>query len=84
MFGIPAVMIAYITTGERPDYRETRQRTMRVWAQEVLQDMQKANWASIFRFSSVSLNDVYKTSGLLFEGPVWYRPDQPEPVALFG
>jgi hypothetical protein len=51
------------------------------WAVEVLTELHKEAWASIFRFCSFLLEDIYDTN--LFEAPVWYRPDSPTPVPLF-
>lgn len=81
MFETEAVMIAYATTGETPAYRETRRRTMCAWTQEVLAEQQMESWASVFRFCSVAYDDLYTAP--LFQDPVWYRPDQPQPVPLF-
>jgi hypothetical protein len=48
---------------------------------EVLAELHKEAWASIFHFHSFLLEDIYETP--IFEAPVWYRPDSPEPVTLF-
>jgi hypothetical protein len=74
-------MIAYATTGQTPEYRETRRRAMCTWAREVLAELGKAGWASVFRFHSLSLEEIY--SAAIFEAPVWYRPDLPSPMPLF-
>jgi hypothetical protein len=81
MFGIDAVTIAYATTSDMPEYRETRRRAMCAWTQEVLKELRKENWARIFRFHSLSLQNIYAPA--IFEEPVWYRPDSPELVPLF-
>ncbi len=81
MFQTDAVMIVYLTTGERPEYRETRRKAMCAWIQEVLSDLHMENWASIFRISSVVFDELYDAA--LFDEPVWYRPDSPTPVSLF-
>jgi hypothetical protein len=41
VFGQSAVTIAYVTTGERPEYRETRRAAMCSWTQEVLAEQKK-------------------------------------------
>jgi hypothetical protein len=81
VFGTEAVMIAYATTGQKPEYRETRRQAMCAWTQEVLVELQKENWASVFRFHSLNLDDLYNTP--LFAAPVWYRPDRQTPLPLF-
>ena len=83
LFGTPAVLIAYVTTGERPEYRETRVATMRKWTQEVLGELGLEKWAGTFRFAAFPLSEFYKQAGALFEGKVWLRPDLGEPGPLF-
>jgi hypothetical protein len=79
--GGEAVMVAYLTTGETEGFRESRRRAMCVWAQEVLKELRKESWASVFRFGSVSMEDMYE--GALFEKDVWYMPGEETPVGLF-
>jgi len=81
VFGVEAVMIAYATVGQTSENGETRRATMCRWTQEVLAELNKQSWASVFRFHSLSLDDIYAAS--LFEEPVWYQPGLPEPVTLF-
>lgn len=81
LFGTEAVMIAYVTTGDRPEYRETRRKAMCAYTMEVLAELHKENWASVFRFHSFLLENAYDTP--IFEAPLWYRPDVPTPVPLF-
>jgi hypothetical protein len=81
MFGTEAVMIAYITIGDLPEYRETRRRAMCTWAQQVLAELHMENWSHIFHFASVEFDQFYTAP--LFDEPVWYRPDSPTPVRLF-
>ena len=73
LFETEAVTIAYATTGETPEYRETRRRAMCAWTRDVLKKLQKEKWASVFRFNSLCLEDIYTTP--LFEERIWYRPD---------
>jgi Replication-relaxation len=85
VFGMPAVMIAYVTTGQVPAYRETRVRTMAAWTREVLTELKMERWAGIFRFTSAVYETLYEDAQTLFEKPVWFRPDSPErPVPLLG
>jgi hypothetical protein len=81
IFETNAVMIAYATTGQKPEYRETRRAAMCAWTQEVLAELHRENWASIFRFHSLCLDTIYETP--FFESPVWYRPDMQTPMLLF-
>lgn len=76
-----AVMIAYLTTGQTPEYRETRRKAMCRWTMEVLADLHLENWSHIFHFASVEYDRLYSTP--LFDAPIWYRPDSPSPVRLF-
>lgn len=76
-----AALIAYVTTGERPEYRETRRAAMCAWTMEVLAELQMENWSHIFHFTSVECDELYTSP--LFDAPVWYRPDSPTPVSLF-
>jgi hypothetical protein len=82
VFGEKAVRIAYVTTGETEEYREARLRSMQGWTMEVLKELKKENWAQVFRFRSLSLEEVYKLR--IFEEAVWYRPNSEKPVGLFG
>jgi hypothetical protein len=54
--GTQAVIIAYATTGQTPEYRETRRATMCTWTMEVLEELEKENWAGIFRFKVLGSN----------------------------
>jgi hypothetical protein len=81
MFQTDAVLIAYVTTGERPEYRETRQAAMCAYTQEVLADLHMENWSNIFRITSVEYDQLFTTP--LFDESVWYRPDSASPVPLF-
>jgi hypothetical protein len=80
MFGFDSVTIAYATTGERPEFRETRRLAMISWTQEVLAELNVQQWASIFRFHSLSLENIYNTP--LFQVPVWYTPDSSKPISI--
>ena len=81
MFETDAVMIAYVTTGDRPEYRETRRKAMCAWTMEVLAELHKESWASIFRFHSLCLDDIYQAH--IFQEPVWFQPDSNSPIPLF-
>jgi hypothetical protein len=80
-FGHEAVTIAYVTTSEIAEYRDTRRRAMCTWTNGVLKELGKASWAPIFKFHSLSLADIYQSD--IFEASVWYRSDYASPVPLF-
>ncbi len=83
VFGVPGVVVAYLTTGQTPEYRHTRMKTMNAWTREVLGELGLESWAAIFRFAAVEFEHLYGSIGALFEEPVWYRPDAPlTPVPL--
>ena len=82
VFGVPGVIVSYLTTGETPQYRNTRVKTMNAWTREVLAEM-NLKWGGIFRFTAVEFDNLYDQAGSLFEEPVWLRPDTRELVRLF-
>ena len=82
-FGVPGVIVSYLTTGQTPEYRNTRVKTMNAWTREVLAELNLKNWGGIFRFASVEFDSLYDQTPTLFEEPVWLRPDMKEPVNLF-
>jgi hypothetical protein len=86
VFGTPAVIIAYATTGQVQGYAETRRKTMCAWTMEVLAELAIENWAGIFRFTSaVEYKRLFEQAHALFDTPVWCRPDAPStPVHLLG
>src|SRR4051812_6109459 len=81
VFGEKSVTIAYVTTGDRASFRQTRLTTMRKWTREVLADLHKERWAGIFRFTSLEHEMIYKTP--LFDTALWFRPDSEMPILLF-
>jgi hypothetical protein len=82
VFGTRGVTIAYLTTGERPEYVERRLSSMRQWTREVLASRDRENWAELFRFCSLSLESVYQLP--LFSDAVWRRIGSETPVTLIG
>jgi hypothetical protein len=84
VFKTPAVIIAYVTTGQIAAHRETRVKTMAAWTRDVLAELKMESWAGIFRFTSVVFDTLYEQVQELLEAPVWHRPDSPTPVPLFG
>ena len=80
-FNTKVVTIAYLTTGQTPEYRVQRQRTMGVWIRELLKEMRLEEWAGVFKVASVEFQHIYDNS--LFEEEAWYRPDSEKAVPLF-
>jgi protein involved in plasmid replication-relaxation len=79
LFGEQVYRICYVNVGNSP-YKETRRKTMLAWTREVLRELEKENWTSIFRFTDVAI-DVYSAN--LFEEPVWFQPDSSKGGKLF-
>jgi hypothetical protein len=80
VFGVPAVIIAYATTGQLPTYGETRRQALCHWIMEVLTELKMETWAEIFRVTKLSHAEIYQTP--LFDAPVFYRPDTAQPLPL--
>ena len=83
IFGVPGVTVSYVTTGQTPQYRTTRMKTMNAWTREVLAELNLQSWGEIFRFTAVEFVTLYDQSASLFEEPVWLRPDAAEKIGLF-
>ena len=81
-FGTEAVLIAYATTGATQAVAATRRATLCAWTNELLAEMHKRDWATIFRFHALALDGMYQ--GSFFDQPVWYRPDKASPAPLLG
>jgi protein involved in plasmid replication-relaxation len=79
LLGENVYRVCYVSVGNSP-YKETRRKTMMLWTREVLRELEKENWASIFRFTDVGI-DVYSAN--LFEEPVWFQPDSSKGGKLF-
>ncbi len=76
LFGTSAVTIAYATTGN-----EIRLESMRRWIEEVLEETNRKNWASIFRLCKLPPQTL--NPQVLFQAPTWYQPFEKQPVSLF-
>ena len=70
-----------ITTGQPPEYRETRRKAICHYIKELLDDMRLKEWASVFRVASVEFKTLYDYP--LFESEIWYKPDSDTAVRLF-
>ena len=79
-FGTTGLTIAYATTGERKEYRETRLEAMRRWTRELMANDRREEWASVFRFCTLEFDEMYEAG--LFDRPVWFRPDRKAPMPL--
>jgi hypothetical protein len=75
------VIIAYITTGDRPEYRESRRQAMCEWTREVLSQSDLRNLPCSFLFCSVLASEIFNIP--LFDGAGWFSPSAPTPVSLF-
>ncbi len=75
------VIIAYITTGDRPEYRESRRRAMSDWTKKILEQSDSVNLPCSFLFCSVVASEIYNIP--LFQGAGWFRPGESSPVSLF-
>jgi hypothetical protein len=75
------VIIAYITTGDRPEYRESRRKAMCDWTRDVLAQNDLNNLPCSFLFCSVVASELYNIP--LFDGAGWFMPGSPNPVSLF-
>ena len=83
VFDHPAVIYAYVTSGQLPSHAQARVKTMATWTQAVLTELGLPDWGAIFRFTSLSFDTLYADIPSLLEQPVWSRPDKSEKVALF-
>jgi hypothetical protein len=75
------VIIAYITTGDRPEYRESRRRAMSDWAINIISQSDLKNLPCSFLFCSVVASEIYHIP--LFDGAGWFKPGESSPVSLF-
>jgi hypothetical protein len=80
-FNSKVVTIAYLTTGQTPEYRVQRQKTMCLWICELLKEMRLEDWTNVFKVASVQFQNIYDNS--LFEKDIWYKPDSSTAVKLF-
>jgi hypothetical protein len=80
IFKEEAILIAYATTGQLPEYRESRRNSMCRWTLELLEELRLPAWSPVFRFASVDWDKLYETR--LFDSPVWFEPDKNKPVKL--
>jgi len=80
VFKEEAILVAYATTGQLPEYRESRRNIMCRWTLELLEELSLPAWSSVFRLASVDWDKLYETR--LFDSPVWFQPDKNKPVKL--
>jgi hypothetical protein len=80
LFGVQSVRFAYVTTGQTSEYREARRKSMCVWTMDVLKELGAEDWAQNFCYASIEYAGLFDL--MLFEKPVWYRPDSPTPGTL--
>jgi hypothetical protein len=75
------VIIAYITTGDRAEYRENRRRSMCDWTRKVLEQSDSVNLPCSFLFCSALATEIYNIP--IFDGAGWFNPYSTTPVSLF-
>jgi hypothetical protein len=75
------VIIAYITTGDRAEYRESRRRSMCDWTRKVLEQSDSVNLPCSFLFCSALATEIYNIP--IFDGAGWFNPYSTTPVSLF-
>jgi hypothetical protein len=51
--------------------------------EDKVQLKEREQYASLFRFAAVEYEKMYDQPHRLFTQPVWYQPDEPDPVPLF-
>ena len=73
-FHTSAVLFCYVVTEETSEQGGTRLYNMRRWIEDMLSDMfsedKQAEWASLFRFTTVSYETLYEDADRLFTQPV--------------
>jgi hypothetical protein len=75
------VILAYITTGDRAEYRESRRRSMCDWTRKVLEQSDSVNLPCSFLFCSALATEIYNIP--IFDGAGWFNPYSTTPVSLF-
>jgi len=71
-YGEAAVRIAYATIGSRDEPRHSRLFAMRSWTEEVIKDLELADWNNVFYFTSLVYEDLYHLRH--FTEAVWQTP----------
>jgi hypothetical protein len=74
-FGTDYLLVCNLAAGS-----QTRRRALQDWTEELLRERKLTDMAGLFRFAAVDYDRLYSTS--LFDAPIWYRPETPNPVAL--
>ena len=80
-FNTNTATIAYATTGQLPEYREARRKSMCSMIMQLLKERRLEAWARIFKVTSLEFHAIYDNS--LFESEIWFSPDSTTPVRLF-
>jgi DNA-binding PadR family transcriptional regulator len=61
-FGTEAATVVYLTTGQTPEYTQTRKKTMERWTMQVLNELRLVGWEEVFKFYVVEYNSIYELS----------------------
>jgi hypothetical protein len=82
-FQTSACIMAYVVIGQ-PSYRGSRLRQLRAWTAQLLEmEGLTAEWTSVFRFTSVDMDNVYAHHPqTILAAPVWYMADDCPPAPL--
>ena len=51
--------------------------------EDKVQLKEREQYASLFRFATIEYETMYDPPDTLFTKPVWFKPDEPDPVLLF-
>jgi hypothetical protein len=78
-FNTNTATIAYATTGQLPEYREARRKSMCSMIMQLLKERRLEGWARIFKVTSLEFHALYDNS--LFESEIWFRTDREISVA---
>jgi hypothetical protein len=88
MFNTKAILLCYVTVGTS-EQADIRLHNMLRWTEDVLTEAdelplkEREQWTSLFRFATVDFEKMYDQAHALFTQPLWYKPDDPDPVPLF-
>jgi hypothetical protein len=73
-FGTPVVLLCYAVLGMAPGLGEARMHTLRHWTWELLEQQEREQFASHFRFTAIEYEKLYEQTQTLFTKPVWHLP----------
>jgi Replication-relaxation len=80
VFGTPAVLMCFLTTGHNEDYKDVRRQALQRWTQEVLAARKLEDWADVFRFAALGYQELFTSP--VFDAAIWYCADSQTAVPL--